>query len=118
MLYFESKNELKNIIPFINQFMVYENDSSQVNEIFSILVYLYTNNLLGQFNFPFALIKREHPDFSLLCYEKEKSKGIEHTLSTLQDYKMAESELQKLPDGSKLEPDFYSPFKKLAKSEI
>lgn len=118
MLFFESKDEIKNIIPFISQFMIYERDSNEVNEIFSIIIYLYVNNKLGQLNFPFALIKREHPDFGLLCYEKAKSKGIEHTLSTLQDYKMAESELQKLPDGSKLEPDYYSPFNKLPKNEI
>ena len=98
--------------------MIYENESSEVNEIFSVLVYLYANNKLKQFSFPFALIKRESPDFSILCYEKTQSKGIEHTLSTLQDYKMAESELQKLPNGSKLEHDYYSPFNKLPKNEI
>jgi len=118
MLYFESKDEIINILPFINQFMVYEIDSFVVKEFLSILVYIYANDKMEQFTFPFALIKREHPDFSILCYEKTNSKGIEHTLSTLQDYKMAESELQKLPDGSKLEPDYYSPFRKLSKDEI
>ena len=118
MLYFQSQDEIKNILPFLNQFFIDDFDSSDVKEYFSIIVYLYANNKLGQLNFPFELIKREHPDFSILCYERSQSKGIEHTLSTLQDYKMAESELQKLPEGSKLEPDYYSPFKKLPKEEI
>lgn len=118
MLYFHSKEEIKNILPFLNQYIINDYDSTDVKEIFSIIVYLYANNKLGQLNFPFELIKREHPDFRILCYEKSQSKGIEHTLSTVQDYKMAESELQKLPEGSKLEPDYYSPFKKLPKEEI
>lgn len=118
MLFFKSKDEIKNVLPIFKQFLIEDFDSRDVKEIFSIIVYLYANNKLGLFNFPFELIKQEHPDFSILCYEKTLSKGIEHTLSTLQDYKMAESELQKLPEGSKLEPDYYSPFKKLPKEEV
>lgn len=118
MLFFKSKDEINNIITFLHQFMIYKNESKGVNEIFSILVYLYANYKLEKFNFPFILTKRESPDFSMLCFELNEAKGIEHTLSTLQNYKMAESELQKRPDGSKLEPDYYSPFNKLSKYEI
>jgi len=118
MFYFESKDDIKNLIPMLNSFMIYGKDSSQVNEIFSAIVYLYSLGKLDKLIYPFALIKRESPDFSILCLDINNSRGIEHSLSTLQDYKMAESELNKLPPGSKLEPDYYSPFKKLPKEEI
>lgn len=118
MFFFESKDDIKNLIPMMNSFMIYEKDSSQVKEIFSAIVYLYSLGKLDKLIYPFALIKRESPDFSILCYDINNSLGIEHILSTLQDYKMAEFELKKLPPGSKLELDYYSPFKRLPKEEI
>jgi len=118
MFYFESKDDIKNLIPMMNSFMIYGKDSSQVNETFSSIVYLFSLGKLEKLVYPFALIKRESPDFSILCLDISNSRGIEHTFATLQDYKMAESELNKLPPGSKLEPDYYSPFKKLPKEKI
>ncbi len=118
MFYFDSKDEIKNIIPMLNSFRIQDNDSSQVQEIFSSIVYLYSLGKLENNIYPFSLIKRESPDFSILYFDKNSSRGIEHSLSTLQDYKMAESELKKQPPGSKLEPDYYSPFKKLPKENI
>lgn len=117
MLLFNTSEEIKNILPFLKQFKFDKNDSKDSKEFFSILAYLYANNILQTLNFPFFLIKNEHPDFRIICEEKKQSLGIEHTLSTLQDYKMAESESKKIP-GSKLEPDYYSPFKRLHKKEI
>jgi hypothetical protein len=118
MLSFSSKNDMNNILPFFKSVMIDDNDSKEVHEIFSALIYLYANNKLDKLVFPLTLIKRESPDFCILCYDKENSRGIEHTLSTLPDYKMAESELNKSPAGSKLEPDYYSPFIKLPKEKI
>lgn len=117
MLRFDSKDDIKKIIPFLQSFMIREHEPKEVKELFSIVVYLYANNKLDQLTFPFELVKRESPDFSVLCYDVDLSRGIEHTLSTLQDYKMALSELQKLPEFSKLEPSYYSPFNKLSKGE-
>jgi hypothetical protein len=94
MLYFNSNKDINNILPFLKSVWIDDGDSSNVHEIFSALIYLYANNKLNQFTYPFALIKRESPDFNILCYDKENCKGIEHTLSTLSDYKMAESELK------------------------
>ncbi len=118
MFYFESKNDIKSIIPILNSFMIYEEDSSQINEIFSAIVYLYSHYKLDKLIYPFAIIKRESPDFSILCLNKNESRGIEHTLSTINDYKVAVSELTKLPPGSKLELSYYSPFNKRTKDEI
>ena len=83
MLYFNSNKDINNILPFLKSVWIDDGDSSNVHEIFSALIYLNANNKL-----------RESPDFNILCYDKENCKGIEHTLSTLSDYKMAESELK------------------------
>ena len=118
MLCIDSEDSIKNLIPFLSSFCIRNDESSQSNELFSIIAYLYANYKLKQLTFPLAIIKREHPDFCLLCYEQSQSRGIEHTFSTLQDYKMAQSESRKRPEGGMLELDSYSPFWKLTKDEI
>lgn len=118
MFSFESKKDIKNLIPMLNSFNIDKKDSSQVNEIFSAIVYLYSLGKLDKLIYPFTIIKRESPDFSILCYDIHDSCGIEHTLATLQDYKMAESELNKMQLGSKLETNYYYPGNKLQQKDI
>lgn len=114
------ESNLKEIIEFIiNGFAPTMNNDKTIHENFSLYIFLIALHKISKLKFPIKVINREHPDF-FIKIGKNEDIGLEHTIATIEQYKIALSEFKKYPQGSFIQPTFYSPTKKLPqkKSDI
>lgn len=111
-----NKIELDQIINRLQGFKLSKSDLKDEHEELSALIFIVSMFKLSIFDFPISIIWDESPDFRFILPAK-KTLGIEHIRATLPEYKMAERELIKRTNAY-LEPDIYSPFKKLPKNRI
>lgn len=103
-------NDLNRIKNYLVNFKL-EKDSTAVHESLSIAIYLISLSKISTLSFPITITKRESPDF--LYSDSNINIGIEHSISTIEQYKIALKELSKMPVGSNLELSFYSPFNRV-----
>jgi len=109
---FSCESDLKEVVYFLQNFRFADSDNSNVHEIFSIYIYLVGLYKMAILKYPFKILKQEHPDFIV-----NSEIGIEHSQSTIGQYKIAYKELKKHPKGSSIELPFYSPFNPLSNKE-
>lgn len=111
------ESNLKEIIEFvINGFTPTINNDKTIHENFTLYIFLIAIYKLSKLDFPIRILNREHPDF-FIKIGKNEDIGLEHTIATIEQYKIALSEFKKYPQGSFIQPTFYSPTKKLPKKK-
>jgi len=112
-----SEKELDKIYIYLKEFKFSEDDIKDEHEILSILLFIASTSKSSLLGFPVKIHWSESPDFRFEFIKDLRTIGIEHVRATLPKYKMADREFQNRPDGTFLEPSFYSPFKRLPKKE-
>ncbi len=103
---------MKEILGFLQNFQFSDSDNSNIHELFSIYIYIAGIYKISYLKFPFRVLKSEHPDFIV-----NNEIGLEHSQSTIGQYKIASKELKNHPEGSIIELPFYSPFNPLPNKE-
>jgi len=114
---FNQLSDLKGIIDHLKSFTFQENDKSKIHEFFCIYILLIGKFKLKKLYLPIKIVSGESPDFKIIDENLNKKIGVEHTMATLESFKMAESELDRHPDGSLIELCHYSPFVKIPKKQ-
>ncbi len=112
------KSDLDNIFSYLRDFSYRKCDNKDAHETLCILLYIISLYKLSRLKYPLTIEKHESPDFLVFYDSDTEAVGIEHSQATLGQYKIAEKEFRKRPDGSIMEPLFYSPFRKLSKTDI
>ncbi|MFH1671812.1 MAG: hypothetical protein ABIF87_00055 [Pseudomonadota bacterium] len=85
-------------------------DHRERNSLKIYLIQLLQNNLL---KYPLRIKKGESPDFLVICPDGTRT-ALEETEAGTEDYQRAMTELEKSPEGTMLETDFF----KLEKSPL
>lgn len=112
---FNQGNDIKEIIDYLNNFTFKKSDSAKIHENLCMYIFLVGCFKSSKLSFPFKVVSRESPDFTLIKTNENMEIGIEHTRATLESYKIAETELKNHPEGSVIELCRYSPYTKITK---
>lgn len=112
------KNNLNDIFSFLRDFSYRKCDNKDAHETLCILLYIISLHKISRLKYPLTIEKHESPDFLVFYNGDTEAVGIEHSQATLGQFKIAEKEFRKRPDGSIMEPLFYSPFRELSKTDI
>lgn len=113
-----NKNDLDEIFSFLRNFSYRKSDDKDAHETLGILLYIISLYKMSRLKYPLTIKKHESPDFLVSYDGKREAVGIEHSQATLEQYKIAEKEFRKRPEGSMMEPLFYSPFRKVPKTDV
>jgi len=107
-LIIRKESDLKEIIEFIiSGFAPIMNNDKTIHENFTLYIFLIAIYKLSKLDFPIRILNREHPDF-FIKIGKNEDIGLEHTIATIEQYKIALSEFKKYPKGSIIEPSMYT----------
>ena len=101
-------SDLNEIIEYLVHFTSERNDNTTVHEIVSFYLFLINSFKIQKLTFPIEIIKSESPDFRLSRINEDPYLGLEHTIATVEKYKMDESELENYPEGSLIELPYYT----------
>lgn len=112
------ESDLNDIFSYLRDFSYRKCDNKDAHETLCLLLYMISLYKMSRLKYPLTIEKQESPDF-VVSYDGEmETVGLEHSQATLQQYKIAEKEFRKGPEGSVMEPLFYSPFSNVPKTHI
>lgn len=117
ILRIESKSDITNIIDFLKGFSLKDFDCKSDHEILSVCIYFIGLYKISKLSTPIFVLKREAPDYQISLIKNKAILGIEHSRATIEEYLIAEKELNNRPNGSMIELCHYSPFRKLPKKK-
>lgn len=118
---FNQESDLKIIFDYLKGFELEQISDDLINdskfhEYHCLYIFLVGSFKLKHLFFPLKITSRESPDF--IIYQGQNTQiGLEHTIATLESFKIALSNLRKYPEGSCIELCHYSPYKKTPKKQ-